>query len=942
MISERTIHQVREAARIEEVVGDFVTLKRSGSAYKACCPFHQEKTPSFHVNPRGFYKCFGCGKGGDIITFLMDRGNSFSESVEHLAKKYSIPVEYEKTDTPRTTFPHMAVGATLAAIQAHVAAQDDNPGRKYFAGRGFNEATLDEYGIGYAGTATVPHITPEMLEQAGLSSEKGNFTMYKRATIPVHDARGRLVSFAGRTLETGTDTPKYINGRGVEGLYKKGEQWFNLHRADAHIRRTGEVWIVEGYADSMAMTQMGRPQNVALCGTAITPAHVAALKKYSGDKPLRIVLGIDAQTDPGAPGYKPEVAAAMWAAVKMLLEIGEVRIVQWPRGCKDAGEVLEKGIDAQKITTADAIEYYILQNITKEWSETASPVEKSVTQDEVAGMIARVGKDNARDIYINSLAANLEITPKRLEELVKKFRGKHETEHQNRHHADYVFIKVRDEYLERIPRPDLATGSASVVYVTRKVAELKLEKGLQFIREIPKFHDWVTEPSHTDYKRVIEYSHEGNTFRFFNRYQPLPYQPKEFALPAEFVRAPDTFDYTRIQEIENTAKFMAHIFDQKGFGQRFLQIGWDWLTLLYLNPKQRLPALALVSSDEGTGKSTFINLALKIFGQNATKTDASRIGGNFNAQMSGKVFVGVEETKDEKGSIENKLKDLITGFSMVIERKFQDAQEEESFAKFCFASNHEDSFMKVGTTTTRFFVMRVNPIPENSRDPYFEEKLYREIPYLLHFMKVRGVLYNQGQAKNRLFFDPADLENEALLKLRQSSKDIVQQNVEELVSNIFLRTEVPIPIIRMGSEYLKTIMVVYGGKLYDQKTPNYFMKVCTSDMRLEYKDKPTTFRMVELTDIHKTNWVTAQTWPYELATSKGRYIEFPIWKFCTPEEVVDNYDRVRVDQLLAAFGEQMADLKKRYGAQAEEWANKLQKIFIETKTGVTAPEKMPF
>lgn len=190
-----------------------------------------------------------------------------------------------------------------------------------------------------------------------------------------------------------------------------------------------------------------------------------------------------------------------------------------------------------------------------------------------------------------------------------------------------------------------------------------------------------------------------------------------------------------------------------------------------------MPALALVSQDEGTGKSTFINLALKLFGQNATKTDASRIGANFNAQMSGRVFVGVEETKDEKGKIENILKDLITGFEMTIERKHRDAEVEEMFVKFCFASNHEDSFMKVGTATTRFFVMRVNAITD--KDPAYEDKLYREIPYLMYFIQKRGVLYNQGKAKDRLFFEPKDYENEALLKLRQASKDVVQQNLEE-------------------------------------------------------------------------------------------------------------------------------------------------------------------
>lgn len=948
MISESTIQTIRDAARIEDVVRQVVPdLKKAGANFRACCPFHGEKTPSFHVSPtRNIFKCFGCGKGGDAITFVMDaHGKTYPEALEHLAGMYGIEVERTAHGRPDPAYSiRQQVHATLTALQAHFTLTKDggNPGLEYWQKRRYTPEILDAYGVGYCATTDAPPITADALRLAGVANEKGNLSHYKRATLPLHDYRGNIVSIVGRSLDADVKKgDKYLNGRTVEGVYEKGRYLFNLHRADRHIRTAGEVWVVEGYADSMALTQMGKPNNVALCGVALTDDHVRTLKQYNGTRPLRFFLALDAQTDRNAGNYRAEVEKALWKAVNSLLPVGEVRVVLWPLGCKDAGEMVERGISFELVKTEDAIEHFIRLHCTDEWRKTASPVQKAELQDTAAAMISAVGKDNARDIYINSLSNNLEITPRRLEELVKKFRSQKETEETNRRAQEYPFIKVLDDYLERQIKPDLSGAGTTVVYVRRAVAELKLEKGISFVKDIPRFHNWITEPSHTGYRRIIEHQYENNVYRFFNRYMPLPNKPKEFALPAGFLADPARFDYEEIPEIKHTARFFKHIFNHKEYGNQFLSIGWDWFTLCYLNPKQRLPALSLVSSEEGTGKSTFINLALKLFGQNATKTDASRIGANFNALMSGRVFIGVEETKDEKGQIENKLKDLITGFEMVVERKHKDSEVEESFCKFCFASNHEDSFMKVGSATTRFFVMRVNAIAE--KDPMFEEKLYREIPYLMYFMEKRGVLYNEGKPKDRLFFEPADYENEALNKLRQASKDIVQQNMEELINLIFLRCEMPAPFIRLNSEYLKLLMQAYGGKLYEAKTPNYFQKVATTDMRMIYRDKPTSFELPELAGIHNQSWITAPTWEYTTVRSKGRFVEFPIWKFCSPGEVVENYPPNRIKELQTAFGDHAEYLEATYGAAPLEWLEGLQmKLNLFTAEPAEVGEDLPF
>ena len=949
MITDHTIQQIRDAARIEDVVREVIPdLKKAGANFRACCPFHAEKTPSFHVNPsRNIFKCFGCGEGGDPLTFVMRaRGLSYPQALEHLAARYGITLEH--TTGPSRPDPAFAlrqqVHATLTALQAHFSLNkdaDSNPGRDYWKKRGFSPEILDLYGVGYCPGVTAPPITADALQTAGVANEKGNLSHYKRATLPIHDHRGNIISMVGRSIGEQEKGDKYLNGRNVPGVYEKGKYLFNLARADKSIRSTGEIWIIEGYADSMALTQMGKPNNIALCGTALTDEHLRTLKGYNGTRPLRFMLALDAQITPGEKSYRPEVEKAVWKAVSALLPIGEVRIVTFPNGCKDAGEMIERGLRFDLIKTEDAIEMYIRLHCAKEWRENASPVQKAEMQDYVAGLIAQVGKDNARDIYINTLSGNLEITPRRLEELVKKFRSQKETEETNKKASEFTYIKVLDDYLERQIKPDLNSDGMTVVYVRRAVAELKMEKGISFVRDIPRFHNWITEPSHTEYRRIIEHSYEDQKFMFFNRYQPLPYKPKEFALPPGFTGDPAAFDYEQIPEIQNSARFMKHIFGHHEYKNQFLAIGWDWLALCYLSPKQRLPAMALVSTEEGTGKSTFINLMLKLFGQNATKTDASRIGANFNSLMSGRVFIGVEETKDEKGQIENKLKDLITGYEMVVERKHRDSEVEESFCKFCFASNHEDSFMKVGSTTTRFFVMRVNAIAQ--KDPNFEDKLYREIPYLMYFLQKRGVLYNNGKPKDRLFFEPADYENEALIKLRQASKDVVQQNMEELLNMLFLRCELSAPFVRLTSEYLKVIMQAYGGKLYEAKTPNYFQKVAVGDMRCIYRDKPTSFVLTELSGIHNAAWITANTWEYTAIRTRGRFIEFPIWKFCTPSEVVENYPQNRITELQTAFGDNAEYLETTYGAAPLEWLEGLKlKLNLFTAEPTVVGEDLPF
>ena len=928
---------IKEAARVEDIVGDFVTLKHKGTNLMACCPFHAERTPSFAVNPaRGIFKCFGCGKGGDAITFLRENGMEYPDALRHIAKKYGIEIQETangEMDVEMTK--KMQVRATASVLQAHFAMSeaDTSPGLKYWLERGFKPETLDEFGIGYCDGSKPAHIADADLSDVGATNEKGNLIFYRRSTIPLHDKSGNVIGWAGRSIEQDDTKAKYINSP-TTVIYNKSTHLFNLHRAAKSIRAKQEVWLVEGYADVMAAWQSGIHNVVGLCGTALTDAHVNQLRKFNGDKPLRIVLALDNETtrtgdDEAARTYKASVALAYYTAMEKLLALGEVVRFVYPKSKgksrpKDIADVVGQGIDPETCEKRDAIEDYVEQKLNEgDFSKKASAVQIADFQNEVAKLIGAIGKENVRTVYINRLANIIKTGPRELDKMVKESRTEAETEQKNRTVSEYRYIKVGDEYYQRIIDYDIFTQTSNTVYRRRKRQEL-ITEGVS-ISAIPRFHDWIILPSHTNYQRVFEKydSDYGETFRFFNSYNPLPHKPREFKLPDEFLSDPENFDYEKIPEIKHTAALMKHLFDFDNYGNKYLSVGWDWVALCYLKPTQRQRALCLVSTEEGTGKSTFINLMLAVFGQNATKTEASRIGKDFNAFTAGKVIQCVEETKDERGMVENKLKDLIASFDKVIEPKHQDARVVKSFDKYIFASNHEDSFMKVGHGTTRFIIMKVCSIKE--KIPNFEDRLYLEIPYLLYFMQKRGIVHPE---KDRFWHAQELIENEALTRLRQSSKDNVERNIEDLFERIFLAVTPINPILSFTSGDIMKMMVAYAGRSYEQKTVNYFQDVCVR-MGCAYT-KSTRRRVYKIEGLYPGGDVAGELSAEAL---QGKFLEFPLWKFCDPEQVHEFYPSDKLKALIANLE------KTELDSDAAAW---LESIKSFTTAPTQVGEELPF
>ncbi len=914
------VDQIKEAASIEDIVGDFVALQKKGTSLMACCPFHGEKTPSFSVSPtRNIFKCFGCGKGGDSVSFLKANGMDYPEALRYIAKKYNITVEEDENGSQNYEYTRETViRATATVLQAHFSmSQEETPGLKYWKDRGYTDETLEEFGVGYCDGTKPDHVLDSDLSDTGAINDKGNLIYYKRSTIPLHDAKGNVIGWAGRSLEDAEGKAKYINSPTTK-IYNKSTTLYNLHRASTHIRNHREVWIVEGYADVMAAWQSGVRNVVGLCGTALTDAHVNRLRKFNGDTPLRIIIALDneiAKTtdDEAGKTYKASVALAYFVAMEKLIPLGETLRLVYPKvkgkRIKDVADIVMAKIDPDSCQKKDVIEDYVERKLGEDdWSKKATAVQKADFQEHVARLISRIKRDSVRDIYIKKLYELLEVTPKKLSELVAKYGEAKESVAYDI--LDHEYIIIKDEIRQRYPHFDDKTKEVSWRYQTLKKSTVTDQFGTAFIKTLPRFTKSVIEPNHTEYKRTYQLETELGTYNFFNDYEPLAFSPKEFPLPEAFYKDPYGYDYTSIPEIKNIAKLFKHIFENgtNPLGDQYLQIAWDWLAVMYLHPRERLPAIGLVSKEEGTGKSTLINVLAKFFGTNTTKIDSSRIAAKFNSLMGGKVLVYCEETKDDRGQMENILKDLITGFEAVIEKKFGDAEVVPTFCKFLFASNHPDTFMKIGSKSTRFFVNEIRPIKAEDKAEKFEDLCYIEIPYLAYFLSRRGIMI---PCEDRLWFKPERYENEALKRLQQSSKDNVERNIEDLMETIFLSLQHTNPVLSFTSRELMQMMIAYAGKKYETHTVNYFQDVSVR-MGLVYT-QTTRRNTIEVKGLYNGGAsIVSEIKP----ANQGRFIEFPIWKFCAPDQLKEIYSPENLDNLITNL--KSAD-KKVPGTVPEEW-----------------------
>lgn len=412
-IPEHKLDEIRQAADIVEVVADVVSLKKSGQGFTGLCPFHNEKTPSFRVNPdMGIFKCFGCGEGGDAFSFVMKTEHvSFMEAVRSLAERYNVDLPEEES-TPEqaeraTRFEKLYEALRFAAnwyyqqLKHH---EEAEKARVYLQKRGFTIETIRVFGLGYAppsGQALLDAAVQEGIDESILldtdlvkpsSKGEGVYDSFRdRLMFPILNPSARVIGFAGRTFDENKG-PKYVNSAQTD-VYNKSQVLYGIHLAKSVIRQEKQVILVEGYTDVMSLAQHGVKNVVANSGTALTREQLELLKRYSN----RLLMIYDAD----AAGQK-----AMVRGIELALEMGlEPETLQLPEGEDPDSFVKEQGqegfIEHKRKNTEDYITY--LLRLAEESGRLTSMHERVHVIEELVELLAAIPDPVARQVATQQL-----------------------------------------------------------------------------------------------------------------------------------------------------------------------------------------------------------------------------------------------------------------------------------------------------------------------------------------------------------------------------------------------------------------------------------------------------------------------------------------------------------------------------------------------------------
>jgi DNA primase len=420
MIDHATIDRIFSTAQIYDVVSDFVSLKKRGINYIGLCPFHNEKTPSFIVSPaKNICKCFGCGKGGSPVNFIMEKETlSYPEALRYLAKKYNIEIQ-EKELTPEQIAQH-SERESLFTINEFARKyfsdillnnkEGQAIGLSYFRERAFRDDTIQKFGLGYAletprdvfsKEAIAKGFKKEFLVKTGLTVEGDRDYLADRfrgrVLFPVHTVSGKVVAFGGRVLKTDAKTAKYINSPESE-IYRKREQLYGIFFAKQQIVKSDNCYLVEGYIDVISMHQAGIENVVASSGTALTPDQIRILRRFSQN----VTTVFD--------GDRPGIEATLKNGEILLAEGMNVKSLLLPNG-EDPDDFVRRQ------NASEAIEY--INNNQKDFilfklqllleDAKGDPVKRATLIKDVARSIALVPDSILRSVYVRECSKLLEI-----------------------------------------------------------------------------------------------------------------------------------------------------------------------------------------------------------------------------------------------------------------------------------------------------------------------------------------------------------------------------------------------------------------------------------------------------------------------------------------------------------------------------------------------------
>ena len=451
MIPQDTVNKILDTAQIVEVISDFVSLKRRGANYVACCPFHNEKTPSFSVSPtKGIYHCFGCGKTGSAVRFVMEHESmSYVEALKYLAKKYGIEVR-EKEETPeeiasrqRRESLMLVLDYTEKFFQESLRTQEGrNLGYAYFKSRGLEDSTIEKYGLGWSpmkGTALCEKAIedgykPEYLVATGVCIQKDDGSLVdkfrERAMFPIHTVSGRIIGFGGRTLRSDykeRNIGKYVNSPQTE-VYDKRTTLYGIYFAKSEIARRDRCILVEGYLDVLSMHQLGITNVVASSGTSLTVEQVNLIRKFTEN--------VTIMYDGDAAGIH-----AAERGIGLCLKGGlNVRVVLIPDGDDPDSFARKHTLEEVKSfieeNERDFISYRTDQLIGDAGSD---PVRRSNLVNEIAGTLALIPDQVKRAMYVQDVSVKFNIDESlvysKINEAVRAMREEERKEEMRRQRA---------------------------------------------------------------------------------------------------------------------------------------------------------------------------------------------------------------------------------------------------------------------------------------------------------------------------------------------------------------------------------------------------------------------------------------------------------------------------------------------------------------------------
>jgi len=467
MIPKETIDTIFETARIEEVVGDFVTLKKRGANMLGNCPFHDEKTPSFTVSPtKGIYKCFGCGKGGHAVNFVMEIDQlSYPEALKYLAKKYNIevqeeeqtPEQIEKANARESLFIVNSYAKDYFQDSLNKSIEGKAVGLSYFKERDVSVEMIDKFQLGYnpdnwdafTKSALEASYKKEFLEKTGLSIFKDDkaFDRFKgRIIFPIHSISGRIVCFGGRTLKK-ADKAKYLNSPESE-IYHKSKVLYGIYFSKSAIVKNDNCLIVEGYTDVISMHQSGIENVVASSGTALGTEQIKLIGRYT--KNITLLFDSD----------NAGIKAATKAIDLILAESMTVKIALLPEGedpdsyaKKFGGEGLTHFINKN---SKDFVEFKIALLDEKSKND---PIKKVSLINNIMLSIALIPDGITREVYIDKCSKLLEVGKAELEnkvhELIHKTKPVKKAERQTAKKIEQTQTVTKDKAKSEFQEKDI-------------------------------------------------------------------------------------------------------------------------------------------------------------------------------------------------------------------------------------------------------------------------------------------------------------------------------------------------------------------------------------------------------------------------------------------------------------------------------------------------------